>query len=92
MCLKNASNCTYDMQDSIKPLMKSPNCAYLGYKGQHQTLTFADDYVTLEVNPVALRELEHGVKLGLGGSLQTVVLELGQDVWIRTTGQKEKQY
>ena len=53
-----------------------------------EALTFADDDVALEVNPVAFWKLEHGVKLGLGGSLQTVVLELGQDVWIRTTGKR----
>jgi len=56
------------------------------------TFTFADDDIALEVNPVALRKLEHGVKLGLGCSLQTVVLEFRQDVWIWTTGKLEKEY
>ncbi len=45
-------------------------------------VTFADDDVALEVDPVALWELEHGVELGLGGALDPVVLELRQDVRI----------
>ncbi len=45
-------------------------------------VTFADDDVALKVDPVALRELEHGVQLGLGGALDPVVLELRQDVRI----------
>ena len=49
------------------------------------SLTFADDDVALEVDPVALRELEHGVELGLGGALDPVVLELRQDVRIWAT-------
>ena len=55
-------------------------------------LTFADDDVTLEVNPVALWELEHGVEFGLGGALKAVVLEFGQNVGIRTTETNVKHY
>ena len=37
------------------------------------------------MNPVALRELEHGVELGLSGALNPVVLELRQDVRVGAT-------
>jgi hypothetical protein len=41
------------------------------------------------VDSVAFRKLEHGVELGLCRALQTVVLELGQNVRIRTTETKK---
>ena len=45
--------------------------------------TFADHDVTLEMDSVALWELEHGEELGLGGAGEAVVRELGHDggVW-----------
>ena len=45
--------------------------------------TFADHDVTLEMDSVALWELEHGEELGLGGASEAVVGELGHDggVW-----------
>ena len=41
--------------------------------------TFADHDVTLEIDSVALWELEHGEELGLGGASEAVVGELGHD-------------
>ena len=55
-------------------------------------LTFTDDDVTLEVNSVALWELEHGVEFGLGGALKAVVLEFGQNVGVRTTETNGNNY
>ena len=45
--------------------------------------TFADHDVTLEMDSVALWELEHGEELGLGSASEAVVGELGHDggVW-----------
>jgi hypothetical protein len=43
------------------------------------------------MNSIAFRKFEHRVKLGLGGSLKSVIFELGQDVGIRTT-EKTKLY
>ena len=45
--------------------------------------TFANQDVTLEVNPVAARKLEHGIQLCLCDSAETVVDKVGHDlrVW-----------
>ena len=45
--------------------------------------TFADHDVTLEMDSVALWDLDHGEELGLSGASEAVVGELGHDggVW-----------
>ena len=47
--------------------------------------SFADEDVTLEVDPVALGKLEHGVELCFGDAAKVAVLEVGEDARIGTT-------
>ena len=52
--------------------------------GEHETMTtFADHDVTLEMDSVALWDLDHGEELGLGSASEAVVGELGHDGGVR---------